>query len=81
MQARLKQGWAVPMRDTVSSTFSIITIVLPLLLLLCATLVATAHPPPSLQVPGGQGYDHNYVLFGMGPQAKYITRNHAAAST
>lgn len=33
------------------------------------------------QVPGGQGYDHNYVLFGMGPQAKYITRNHAAAST
>lgn len=34
-----------------------------------------------LQVPGGHGYDHNYVLFGMGPQAKYITRNQAATST
>jgi hypothetical protein len=33
------------------------------------------------QVPGGEGYDHNYVLFGMGPQAKYIVRNQAAAST
>lgn len=33
------------------------------------------------QVPGGEGYDLNYVLFGMGPQAKFITKHQAAAST
>ncbi|KAF6257191.1 aldose-1-epimerase [Scenedesmus sp. NREL 46B-D3] len=27
------------------------------------------------------GYDHNLVLFGMGPQARFITRNQAVAST
>eukprot|EP00775_Hariotina_reticulata_P008395 gene8395-8579_t len=27
------------------------------------------------------GYDHNYVLFGMGPQARFITRNQAASHT
>eukprot|EP00879_Flechtneria_rotunda_P002713 GHRR01002919.1.p1 GENE.GHRR01002919.1~~GHRR01002919.1.p1 ORF type:complete len:377 (+),score=99.27 GHRR01002919.1:235-1365(+) len=31
------------------------------------------------EVPGG--FDHNYVLFGMGAQAKFITCNQAAAST
>lgn len=33
------------------------------------------------QVPGGNGYDHNYVLFGMGPQARFIVRNQAVSST
>jgi aldose 1-epimerase len=31
------------------------------------------------QVPGG--YDHNYVLFGMGRQAKFIVKAGAASST
>lgn len=30
------------------------------------------------QVPGG--YDHNYVLFGMGRQAKFIVKNGAASN-
>lgn len=28
-----------------------------------------------------KGYDHNLVLFGMGPQARFITRNQAVSST
>jgi hypothetical protein len=31
------------------------------------------------QVPGG--YDHNYVLFGMARQAKFIVKNGAASNT
>jgi aldose 1-epimerase len=31
------------------------------------------------QLPNG--YDHNLVLFGMGPQARFITRNQAVSST
>ncbi|KAF8061163.1 hypothetical protein HT031_004625 [Scenedesmus sp. PABB004] len=31
------------------------------------------------QVPGG--YDHNFVLFGLGPNARFIVKDHAAAST
>ena len=31
------------------------------------------------QVPGG--YDHNYVLFGMGRQAKFIVKAGAASNT
>ena len=31
------------------------------------------------QVPGG--YDHNYVLFGMGRQAKFIVKSGAASNT
>lgn len=27
------------------------------------------------------GYDHNYVLFGMGPRAKFIVKNGTAGST
>lgn len=30
-------------------------------------------------VPGG--YDHNYVLFGLGPQAKYMVKNQMACQT
>lgn len=29
--------------------------------------------------PAPGGYDHNYVLFGMGPQAKYICKNGMAS--
>ena len=31
-----------------------------------------------LEVPGG--YDHSYVLFGMGRQAKFIVKNGAASN-
>lgn len=32
------------------------------------------------QIPGGHGYDHNYVLFRLGPQARFIVRNQAVSS-
>lgn len=31
------------------------------------------------EVPGGGGYDHNFVLFGLGKQAKFATNVGAAS--
>ena len=56
------------------------------LLLLLAHLTLTHHarlsPTTHAQVPGGNGYDHNLVLFGLRPQAPFLTRkDQPAAST
>eukprot|EP00882_Tetradesmus_deserticola_P027102 GHRQ01029959.1.p1 GENE.GHRQ01029959.1~~GHRQ01029959.1.p1 ORF type:complete len:344 (+),score=115.79 GHRQ01029959.1:725-1756(+) len=41
----------------------------------------TPHPVGERIAQLPNGYDHNLVLFGMGPQARFITRNQAVSST
>ncbi len=49
----------------------------------CRELRCLVHwlAPVVAQVPGAPpgGYDHNYVLFNQGPQARFITKNGQAS--